>query len=470
MKQIDTILKEGDTTCPQGQVISSVCHNEASAWSCLQNNNNNEYNLDLSSGNSNNNNKYNVYAVVPVESIDIENLVLMAEEDCWSNKHSSWEANKYHYTMEEWIGNLTDNLKNGTYEIGQGICFVKKKPKPREIFAAQYPDRTVHHMVAKYMLAVSEAVHIANGNVSYGNRRGVSAKHACRKLQEYMRKHPYGYVIGLDVKSFFMSIDKETAWQVFCRYEKKYRPSGYTEEMRSFLMAIIHKLILHDPSLNCQRRSPIDDWNLFPNDKSLFFVKGLPIGNFYSQIIANLLLEVVCEALRGVDMVEFVDDFAAVVSQKTDIREVINNFFNALATINLQCNLKKIYVQPVCHGIKWCGYFIYPNRMYASNRIVAGAKRKIYTLIHDTPSIETAKRLLSSFNSYLGLFKDCAAYNIQKKLLEDILKSPLSKFVYFQNKNGRFICKLKAPYKSYNFVGDMDAYFNNISIKKQKKC
>jgi hypothetical protein len=467
MRQIETILKEGDATCIQNQVISSERQNEGSAWSCLQNNNNNEYNLDLSSGNSNNNNKYNVYAVVPVESFDVESLVLMAEEDCWSNKHSSWEANKYHYTREEWITTLSNSLKNGGYEIGEGICFIKKNPKPREIFAAKYPDRVIHHMVSGYMLDVSEAVHTANGNVSYGNRRGVSARHACAKLQQYMQKHPHGYVIGLDVKSFFMSIDKETAWEIFCEYERRYRPIGYTEEMRAFLMGIIHKLILHDPSLKCQRRSPEEDWVLIPMEKSLFFVKGLPIGNFYSQIIANLLLEVVCEVLRKFDMVEFVDDFGVVVDNKEEIKEVINLFINSLAKIKLKCNLKKIYVQPVCHGIKWCGYFIYPNRMYASDRIVKNANRKIHSLIVQEPSPETAKQLVSSFNSYSGLFKDCAAYNIQKKLVLEVMGSPFKKYVYFQSKNSRFVCKLKNLYKNEDFVTETDIYFKKIKYEKK---
>ena len=76
--------------------IPSVVLPSGNVWTCVQNNNNNEYYFNLADGSWNNNNKYNNYNVVPVESEELENLIFGAEEDCWSNKHTSWDAAKYH--------------------------------------------------------------------------------------------------------------------------------------------------------------------------------------------------------------------------------------------------------------------------------------------------------------------------------------------------------------------------------------
>ena len=145
------------------QVISSVNHinlpTAAAEWSSIQNNNNNEYYLDLSSGSYNNNNKNNQYWVVPVESEEICELIFKAEEDCWKNKHGSWDANKYHYHTGKSIFTLIKELKDKTYFPKISYCFIVMYPKPREIFAAYYEDRIVHHIIAPYMSIVAETVH-----------------------------------------------------------------------------------------------------------------------------------------------------------------------------------------------------------------------------------------------------------------------------------------------------------------------
>ena len=158
---------EGGRTCSE-QVISPAdpiqLKPSAFEWSSIQNNNNNEYYLSLADGSYNNNNKNNNYWVVPVESKGLADLVFKAESDCWQNKHSSWDANKYHYHSGKRIFDFVEALEARTYKPWKSYCFVVMYPKPREIFAAHYQDRIAHHIAAPYMIAVAEAVHNKNGN------------------------------------------------------------------------------------------------------------------------------------------------------------------------------------------------------------------------------------------------------------------------------------------------------------------
>ncbi len=327
MKAVERTLNEGDRACEmQAKLSDGLIRLKPSAqeWSDIQNNNNNEYYLSLADGSYNNNNKNNLYWVVPVESNEVSDLVFRAEEDCWSNKHSSWDAAKYHYHTGRRVWQFIRDLENRTYKPWKSYCFIVMYPKPREIFA---------------------------------NRKKMSSLHACKRVQEMMRRHPNGYIATFDLKGYFMSIDRSVAWDVFCEYERQYRPSNVNAEYREFVMWLAEILIKHDPSLNCERRSPQRLWDDHIKPSKTMFGNcgnGLPIGNDYSQKIANLILEYICEAMLEYDITEFVDDFAIVVDTINEVQAAQIVMDEMLSKLKLHRNKRKTYIQPVRHGVLWC--------------------------------------------------------------------------------------------------------------------
>lgn len=46
---------------------------------------------------------------------------------------------------------LYQELMAGKYEVGSSIAFVVKEPTLREIFAATFRDRIIHHLVFNYI-------------------------------------------------------------------------------------------------------------------------------------------------------------------------------------------------------------------------------------------------------------------------------------------------------------------------------
>ena len=42
---------------------------------------------------------------------------------------------------------LQQQLRTHTYQPGRSICFITDGPKPREVFAADFRDRVVHHLL-----------------------------------------------------------------------------------------------------------------------------------------------------------------------------------------------------------------------------------------------------------------------------------------------------------------------------------
>ena len=440
-------------------------------WSGIQNNNNNEYYLSLADGSYNNNNKNNQYWVVPAESDGLCEQIFSAELDCWKNKHSSWDACKFHYNLGRKIWSLISDVSEGTYSPSQTYCFITLKPRPREIFASHYRDRVMHHFVAPYMISITEHVHISNNNMSYGNRKGTSVFLACKKLQMYMQEMGDGYIVSWDIKNFFMSIDREIAWNIFCDYESKYTPLGYSGNDRNRIMEIIHLLILHEPTENTHKCSPQQLWNSIKSEKSLFNTngKGLPIGNFYSQIIANLILAIVCEVIKEYKILEFVDDFSGVFRTLNEVNECERLIKRACGVLHLTLHPSKKYIQPISHGINWCGYKIFKDCIRISDRTLLVCTKKIEYFLNTAPSMRKSKKLQSSINSYFGIFKHINEWDTQNRLRELIINSKYSKWLYFEEKETQIICKLKEEFKPVNISKNDILEIHNYQKQNKKK-
>ncbi len=450
-----------EATLARMQATSKVSLNDF--WCGLQNNNNNAYNFSLASGNFSNNNKNNQYWSVPIDSEDLTDIVFKAEEDCWKNKHSSCDASRVHYKARV-LWSLISSLGYGEYKPTTSVCFIVNYPKPREVFAAMYIDRIVHHIVCIYMRSIAEKIHSSIGDKSFGNRCGKSAFHAAKRAQELMKKFEGGYVGSLDISSFFMSTDKVVALRVWEDYESKFYSKDINPAYRKFVLSLIRQITMHDPTTNCRRTCDPDRWNLIPNSKSLFYNNGLPIGNYYSQLLEIIQLAVVCERLDN--MVSFVDDFLFVVRSAIDFQHSKCIFNDTLTELHLKNNEHKIYLQPVRNGIKWCGYVIRPDRIYLANRTIKNCLCKIE---NKRLSLSGARELLSTVNAYLGMMRHCTEYNTQKHIIKIVLKRGFGKWLYFKKREGGFICVLKKKFtprfESMNDIMEVDDYYKKMFNK-----
>jgi RNA-directed DNA polymerase len=71
-----------------------------------------------------------------------------AYNDCIKNKKSSRDYLEYELKHKKTdLIKLLDEINNKTYKVGNSYCFISYKPKIREIFAASFRDRIVHHLL-----------------------------------------------------------------------------------------------------------------------------------------------------------------------------------------------------------------------------------------------------------------------------------------------------------------------------------
>lgn len=69
-----------------------------------------------------------------------------AYRECRRNKRTTANALRFEVNAEANLLALQEELRAHTYRPGRSICFVTDGPKPREVFAADFRDRIVHHL------------------------------------------------------------------------------------------------------------------------------------------------------------------------------------------------------------------------------------------------------------------------------------------------------------------------------------
>lgn len=103
---------------------------------------------------------------------------------CRRNKRNTVNALKFELSAEENILKLEKELKTKTYCLWRSILFFVKKPKSREIFAADFRDRVVHHVLVGYLQPILEKIFIYD-SYSYRKGKGTHRDRAIGRLQRF---------------------------------------------------------------------------------------------------------------------------------------------------------------------------------------------------------------------------------------------------------------------------------------------
>lgn len=337
----------------------------------------------------------------------------------YTDSQITFEANLFN-NLEE----LYQDLVSGNYSISKSICFIVTRPKPREVFAANFRDRIVHHLVMHFLLPKFEKIFIQN-SFSCMKKRGTT--YGTLKLKQAMLRKPNGYVFKFDIKGFFMSISKQKLNEKLQRLiDIEFKDES--QEIRDVLSYLVEKIVLHHPEENCEKRGDIGMWKLVPDHKSLFTVPkqfGLAIGNLTSQLFANYFLhdfDTFMFSKFGYNYGRYVDDFFVVCDDKYEVLDLIPKIEALLLKDGLTLHPDKQYSQPVSHGCKFIGTVIKGARVYIGNGTRSNMLNKLHYFNKKADNIDETILLKFSraLNSYLGFMRYKKTFNIRKNCVFSI--------------------------------------------------
>lgn len=200
--------------------------------------------------------------------IEFENL-LRAARQAQRGKRFRENVLAFNYHLERELFTLQRELAQHTYRPGAYRTFEIKDPKPRQISAAPYRDRVVHHALCNVIMPLLERSLIHD---TYANRVGYGTHRALKRFTEWARSHRY--CLQCDIQKYFPSIDHEILKELIRQKMIKCPETLWLIEL------------IIDGSND---QIPVMEY--FPGDDLLTPVqrrRGLPIGNLTSQFFANL--------------------------------------------------------------------------------------------------------------------------------------------------------------------------------------
>lgn len=348
--------------------------------------------------------------------------------DCRRKKRRRKTTQGFEVDAEEDLFALAKELTDRSYHPSPSFCFVSRNDKFREVFAAQFRDRVVHHLIVRYLEKVWEPVFIHD---SYACRKGKGTHAAVNRLRLFSRKitcnnTKRAWCLKLDLKAFFPSVDRRLLLDIVL--------SKLDNEELRWLVEII---ILHDPANDAIFTCSASKWKNIPAHKSLFSVpegKGLPIGNLTSQFFANVYLnpldQFIKHTLKARFYIRYVDDLVLLHESREQLlvwKRQIGEFLHDV--LKLVLHPDRQHIHPVSNGVNALGYIVRPLHLLLRRRVVDNCKRAIVSyqnrmMCQDKDSMdllvtsERYKKFEAMMNSYLGIFSHASTFRLVQGLFQ----------------------------------------------------
>lgn len=356
------------------------------------------------------------------------------------NKRNTNNQLAFEIDVETNLYNLATQIHTKTYTSKPAIAFIVYKPVQREIFAADFADRVVHHLI--YRCIYQKHIDPFLIHDSYSCRKGKGTLYGVKRASHFMRSCTQNYtkdayVLKLDISGYFMNMSHQILYTKVVEFLKP--GISYLGLEYGVIQYLLQQTIFTNVATNCRIKGSKTNWQGLPKDKSLFSKPqgyGLPIGNLTSQIFGNVYLNsldwYIKKELKITYYGRYVDDMVFVHQDKNVLKNSIPHIQKELDKVGLTIHPKKKYLQHYTKGVLFLGHYIKPYRHYISNRTKANfykAIQKVNTLVLQSFKIEwaTMQQIRALLNSYLGILSHAKTYN----LIAKATKRLCAKFHYF---------------------------------------
>ena len=291
------------------------------------------------------------------------------------------EIIKFEIDLETNLCSILNDLKNETYIPGEYRSFTIYEPKERVIKALPFRDRIVQQWYIEEFIKPFIVPRFINSSCACIEGKGtLYAVNLCTKYMRIMkRKYNNYFVLQLDIKKYFNSINKD------------------------ILFSIMNKYISDKKLLN------LTYIFIYSGDED-----GICIGNYVSQYYANIYLNeldyYIKDELKIKYMIRYLDDIVILLKSKNECRLVKNRievFINNI--LDLKYNEKSRYY-PSRIGINFCGYRIFETHKLLRVR----SKKKIKRNIKIWNKYNVDKHtILVCWNAWRGHSKHANSYNFR---------------------------------------------------------
>jgi retron-type reverse transcriptase len=321
--------------------------------------------------------------------------LLLAWQEFIRGKRNKPDVQKFLLNLIDNILQLHEDLSNKSYKHGEYYQFNISDPKPRNISKASVRDRLLHHAVYRILYPFFDQTFIYDSyscRINKGTHKAIRRFHSMfLEVSNYNRKTCW--VLKLDIKKFFASINHEILKNILARYIPD-------QDILWLLGEII---------LSFQTPHPASG-HLLPKGEGNC---GLPLGNLTSQLFVNIYMnefdQFVKHELKVKYYIRYADDFMILHPHREVLTALLYRIVVFLKQeLRLTLHPNKIFLKTMTSGVDFLGWINFPN--YRVLRTTT--KRRMFRRLKEHATSETLQ-------SYLGLLKHGQTCKIQKQVLND---------------------------------------------------
>lgn len=326
------------------------------------------------------------------KKLTYDNL-LKAHFESRKNKTCKKDIILFNLKQEEYIKYLYDELKNETYHHGGYTTFYIHEPKLRKIQKSKYMDRIVHRWLVDNFLYDAFVTQFIS--TSYACIKGKGMHYAALDIQKCMKhcKQIWGeyYILKMDVRKYFQNINKNILYSIILRKIKDKK-----------LLRVLREVIFSCDGENTET--------------------GIAIGNYTSQIFANIYLNEVDQYIKHKLKIKYyfryMDDSVLFVKTKQEAKDVLEKIIFFLRE-NLKLELNdKTQIFKSKQGVNFCGYKINEYRLKIRDKGKKKLKKKIKKLKLKIKNGQmSSKEAQKYLCGHYGYIKYANTYNLVNKVL-----------------------------------------------------
>ena len=295
----------------------------------------------------------------------------------------------FNLKQEEYIMWLLEKLKDKTYKHGGYTVFYVTEPKVRKIEKSRYIDRIVHRWVVDNFLEPYFVPQFVNTSYACIKERGMhrASMYVKKTMNHLERIWGEYYILKMDVRKYFDNINKEILLKILKRKIKD-------KDIIWLLTEILY----------AQKKE-----------------KGLEIGNYTSQMFANIYLNEVDQYIKHKLKVKYycryMDDSIIMVKTKQEAKEMLDKIRKyLLENLELELN-QKTQIFKNKQGVNFCGYKIKENNIKIRDKGKRKLKNKIKKLKYEIREGKlTYKEARKYLAGHMGYIKYANCNNLLEKL------------------------------------------------------
>ena len=313
-----------------------------------------------------------------MENCNLENILAIYELEISKNVKNKKKLFLFERNKMQNVCSVIRTIKSKNYQGGRYNIFLVKEPKFRIIMALKIKDKVINHFITRYVLEKKLSKFLDARNVA--TRKGMGTSYGIALFKKYLeknKKHGKFYILKIDIKKYFYSIDHEILKGML---KDKLDPDEY-----DFIESIID-------STNCEyinekiNKIKAVYSKKYPQNREEInsipyynYGKGLPIGNMTSQFLSiyylNSLDHYIVHDLHLKYYVRYMDDFVIIDNDKEKLKDALIKIEKMLKdNFKLEINAKKT---KIINSNEWCLFLGYKFKISNKKTIVKIANSSI---------------------------------------------------------------------------------------------